>query len=108
MIWLSIRGGTYLSLLATPSSNFQKEWILRKRQSHRFRVEQVGSLSNHQQCLQQPGAWWVWLTLIATAIQITSCLTLARDRRRYRFLTTTFSAPACLGQRFLLAGAWQV
>src|SRR4029077_14713230 len=58
-------------------------------------------------CLQQAGAWWVWLTLMATAIQITSCLTRARDRRRYGILTTTFSAPACLGLLFLLAGAWQ-
>ena len=27
-------------------------------------------------------------------------------RRRYGILTTTFSAPACLGPLFLLAGAW--
>src|SRR6266481_2997353 len=43
---------------------------------------------------------------MATAIQITSCLTQARDRRRYGILTTTFSAPACMGILFLLAGAW--
>ena len=30
----------------------------------------------------------------------------ARDRRRYGILTTTFSAPACMGLLFLLAGAW--
>ena len=36
------------------------------------------------------GAWWVWRTLIATAIQITSFIMDARDRRRYGILTTTF------------------
>src|SRR6476660_7569731 len=43
---------------------------------------------------------------MATAIQITSCLTQARDRRRYGILTTTFSSRACMGQLLLLAGAW--
>src|SRR6185436_3614343 len=55
-------------------------------------------------CLQQAGAWWVWLTLMATAIQITSCLTQARDRRRYGILTTTFSTPVCLAPLFLSTG----
>src|SRR5438309_10444880 len=48
---------------------------------------------------------------MATAIQITSCLTQARDRRRFGILTTTFSAPACLGLLFLQAGlswAWPI
>ena len=36
------------------------------------------------------GPSWAWPTLMATAIQITSCLTQARDRRRYGILTTTF------------------
>src|SRR5439155_924783 len=57
-------------------------------------------------CLQQAGAWWVWLTLIGTAIQIT-CFTMeARDRRRYGILTTTLSTAACSAPLFLLAGAW--
>jgi hypothetical protein len=51
------------------------------------------------------GLSWAWPTLMATAIQITSCLTQARDRRRYGILTTTFSAPACLGPLFLPAEA---
>ena len=34
---------------------------------------------------------------MAMAIQITSCLTQARDRRRYGILTTTFEAPVCAG-----------
>src|SRR5947209_7210153 len=56
------------------------------------------------------GTWWVWLTLIAMAIQITSCLTQARDRRRYGILTTTFSAPVFTAPLFLSAGlswAWR-
>src|SRR6478672_3111766 len=47
---------------------------------------------------------------MAMAIQITSCLTQARDRRRYGILTTTFSAPVCTAPLFLLAGpswAWR-
>src|SRR5205814_1934550 len=51
------------------------------------------------------GAWWVWPTLMATAIQIISCLTQARDRRRYGILTTTFYAPVCTAPLFLSAGA---
>jgi len=69
-------------------------------------ITDIGNGSVFKSCLQQAGAWWVWLTLIGTAIRIT-CFTMdARDRRRYGILTTTFSAPACMGLLFLLAGAW--
>src|SRR5437763_17182179 len=51
------------------------------------------------------GAWWVWLTLIGTAIRIT-CFTMdARDGRRYGILITTSEAPACLVLLFLPAEA---
>ena len=36
------------------------------------------------------GAWWVWLTLIGTAIRITCFIMDARDGRRYGILTTAF------------------
>ena len=53
-------------------------------------ITDMATAAFSKSCLQQAGAWWVWLTLIRTAIQITSCLTQARDRRRYGILTTTF------------------